>query len=36
MAALRKPLIVFGSAMALFVGAWVVGNLELKFDATKK
>jgi oligosaccharyltransferase complex subunit alpha (ribophorin I) len=36
MAALRKPLIVFGSAMALFVGAWVVGNLELKFDARKK
>ncbi|KAK4034797.1 Ribophorin I [Parachaetomium inaequale] len=35
-AALRKPLIVFGSAVALFVSAWAVGNLELKFDATKK
>ncbi|KAK4157853.1 Ribophorin I [Chaetomidium leptoderma] len=36
MAALRKPLIVFGSAVAVFVAAWAVGNLELKFDARKK
>ncbi|KAK4139090.1 Dolichyl-diphosphooligosaccharide--protein glycosyltransferase subunit 1 [Dichotomopilus funicola] len=35
-AALRKPLIVFGSAVAVFVSAWLVGNLELKFDAKKK
>ncbi|KAH6854202.1 Ribophorin I [Chaetomium sp. MPI-CAGE-AT-0009] len=35
-AALRKPLIIFGSAVAVFVSAWVVGNLELKFDARKK
>ncbi|KAK4128941.1 Ribophorin I [Parathielavia appendiculata] len=35
MASLRKPLVIFGSAMAVFVGAWVVGNLELKF-ATRK
>ncbi|KAK3310681.1 Ribophorin I [Chaetomium strumarium] len=36
MAMLRKPLIVFGSVFAVLVGAWVVGNLELKFDARKK
>lgn len=35
-AALRKPLIVFGSAVAVFVSAWLVGHLELKFDARKK
>ncbi|KAL2127347.1 hypothetical protein VTI74DRAFT_10885 [Chaetomium olivicolor] len=35
-ASLRKPLIVFGSAIAVFFGAWVVGNLELKFDARRK
>jgi oligosaccharyltransferase complex subunit alpha (ribophorin I) len=35
LASLRKPLVVFGSAMAVFVGAWVVGNVELKF-ATRK
>lgn len=35
-ASLRKPLIVFASAIAVFVGAWVVGNLELKFDAKRK
>lgn len=35
-ARLRKPLIVFGSAVAVFVGTWLVGNLELKFDARKK
>lgn len=35
-AALRKPLIIFGSAVTVFVGAWLVGNLELKFDTRKK
>ena len=35
MASLRKPLVVFGSAMAVFLGAWVVGRVELKF-ATRK
>ncbi|KAK4105898.1 Ribophorin I [Parathielavia hyrcaniae] len=35
MAILRKPLVVFGSAMAVFVGAWLVGNLDLKI-ATRK
>ncbi|KAL2141855.1 hypothetical protein VTI28DRAFT_1891 [Corynascus sepedonium] len=34
--ALRKPLIVFGSAMAVFVGAWVLGHVELKFDTKRK
>ncbi|KAL2016536.1 hypothetical protein VTK56DRAFT_3430 [Thermocarpiscus australiensis] len=36
MASLRKPLIVFGSMIAVFMGAWVVGNVELKFDSAKK
>ncbi|KAG7292633.1 hypothetical protein NEMBOFW57_002669 [Staphylotrichum longicolle] len=35
-ATLRKPLIVFGSAVAVFVSAWAVGHLDLKFDARKK
>ncbi|KAL2167519.1 hypothetical protein VTG60DRAFT_1142 [Thermothelomyces hinnuleus] len=36
MSALRKPLIVFGSAIAVFVSAWVLGHVELKFDTGKK
>lgn len=36
LASLRKPLVVFGSALVVFVGAWVVGNVELKFDSKKK
>jgi oligosaccharyltransferase complex subunit alpha (ribophorin I) len=32
-ASLRKPVIVFGSAMALFVSTWVLGNLNLKFTS---
>jgi oligosaccharyltransferase complex subunit alpha (ribophorin I) len=35
-AALRKPLIIFSSTIAVFVATWLVGNLELKFDARKK
>ena len=35
-AALRKPLIVFASAITVFVTAWALGNVELKFDARKK
>jgi len=35
-ATLRKPLIVFASAITVFVSAWAVGKLELKFDARKK
>ncbi|KAK4240783.1 Dolichyl-diphosphooligosaccharide--protein glycosyltransferase subunit 1 [Achaetomium macrosporum] len=35
-AMLRKPLIVFASVFAVLVGAWVVGNVELKFDSRKK
>jgi oligosaccharyltransferase complex subunit alpha (ribophorin I) len=30
-ARLRKPVLIFGSAMALFVSTWVLGNLNLKF-----
>jgi len=32
-ASLRKPLIVFGSAMTVFVSAWLLGNLDLKFTS---
>lgn len=35
MARLRKPLIVFGSSMAVLVGALVMGKLEFKFDSGK-
>ncbi|KAL2161601.1 hypothetical protein VTH06DRAFT_8163 [Thermothelomyces fergusii] len=35
-AALRKPLIVFGSAMAVFVSVWALGHVELKFETGKK
>ncbi|KAK4192609.1 Ribophorin I [Podospora australis] len=30
-AALRKPVIIFGSLVAVFVGAWVIGNIKLEF-----
>ncbi|KAK1754849.1 Ribophorin I [Echria macrotheca] len=30
-ATLRKPLIVFGSMMTIFVSTWLLGNLNLKF-----
>ncbi|AEO66148.1 6e298de7-8468-40b0-85eb-e56f8821c667 [Thermothielavioides terrestris] len=36
LASLRKPLVVFASAVAVFVVAWIVGNVELKFDSPKK
>ena len=29
---LRKPLIVFGSMLAIFVGAWLVGQVEVGFS----
>jgi oligosaccharyltransferase complex subunit alpha (ribophorin I) len=35
-AALRKPVIVFSSALVVFATAWLLGNVELKFDARKK
>jgi oligosaccharyltransferase complex subunit alpha (ribophorin I) len=31
-ASLRKPLIVFGSVLSVFVAAWVIGGVELKFS----
>ncbi|KAK3335743.1 Ribophorin I [Cercophora scortea] len=31
MASIRKPLIVFGSAMVLFVSTWILGSVNLKF-----
>ncbi|KAK5663324.1 hypothetical protein OQA88_3752 [Cercophora sp. LCS_1] len=30
-ASLRKPLVVFGSTLAVFVGTWLLGNLNLQF-----
>lgn len=33
-AALRKPLIIFSSLMAVFVSAWLIGNVELKFTSS--
>lgn len=35
-AILRKPLIIFSSVLAVFVSAWVIGNVELKFTSSKK
>jgi len=32
MAALRKPIIIFSSFFAVFVAAWVVGGVEMKFS----
>jgi len=34
-ASLRKPIVVFSSAMAVFVAVWLVGSVELKFSARK-
>jgi len=36
LAILRKPLVIFGSVMAVFVGAWVLGNVEMKFSSPKR
>ncbi|KAK4673087.1 dolichyl-diphosphooligosaccharide--protein glycosyltransferase subunit 1 [Podospora pseudopauciseta] len=33
-ASLRKPFIVFSSAIAFFVAVWLVGNIELKFASS--
>ncbi|KAL1839491.1 hypothetical protein VTJ49DRAFT_1466 [Mycothermus thermophilus] len=35
-ASLRKPFVVFVSALAVFFAAWVVGRVELKFDVGSK
>ena len=32
---LRKPLIVFASTLAVFVAAWVIGGVEVKFSTKK-
>ncbi|OAA54326.1 oligosaccharyl transferase subunit [Niveomyces insectorum RCEF 264] len=32
LASLRKPLVVFGSTLSLFIAAWLIGNVELKFS----
>ena len=34
-ASFRKPIIVFSSLMAVFVAAWMIGNVELKFSTKK-
>ncbi|KAG7114365.1 Dolichyl-diphosphooligosaccharide--protein glycosyltransferase like [Verticillium longisporum] len=33
--ALRKPLVVFGSMVAVFVGAWAIGTLDFAFSTKK-
>ena len=35
LAGLRKPIIVFSSMIAVFVAAWMIGNVELKFSTKK-
>ena len=35
LASLRKPIIVFSSTIAVFVAAWLVGSVELKFSSKK-
>lgn len=35
MAGLRKPLIIFGSTLAVFIAAWVVGSMDVGIRARK-
>ncbi len=35
LASLRKPLVIFASALAVFVAAWIIGGVELKFSSKK-
>ena len=35
LASIRKPIIVFSSLMSVFVAAWLIGSVELKFSAKK-
>lgn len=35
LASLRKPLVVFASTMGVFVAAWIIGGLEVKFSSKK-
>jgi hypothetical protein len=35
-AAMRKPMVIFASVMAVVVAAWAIGTVELKFSSTKK
>jgi oligosaccharyltransferase complex subunit alpha (ribophorin I) len=32
MASLRKPLIIFSSVLGVFLTAWVIGGVEMKFS----
>lgn len=34
-ASLRKPFIVFASMMGVFVAAWIIGGVEVKFSSKK-
>lgn len=36
LASIRKPLVVFGSVLAAFVAAYVIGGVELKFASKSK
>ena len=33
LASIRKPLVIFGSTLAVLVSAWVIGNFEMKFSS---
>ena len=35
LASIRKPLVIFGSVFSIVVGAWVIGNFNLKFATPK-
>lgn len=36
MASIRKPMVVFGSMLAIFVAAYVIGGVELKFASKSR
>ncbi len=35
MASVRKPMVIFGSVLAVFASAWFIGNFEMKFSSKK-
>lgn len=35
LARVRKPAVIFASAVSVFVAAWVIGGVELKFSSSK-
>lgn len=35
LASLRKPIVIFASMVGVFVTAWVIGGIEVKFSTKK-